>query len=142
MTLYGDFRFSGNPNTLGQNMQRYLIVRPVRPFVPPTDVVELDDRLVVMVEIAGMRAGDFNITLQRRRLIVSGVRERPVAQDNPAYHQLEIGYGEFRLEFDIPWPVDGDAISASYHDGFLQIDLPRKAAMQVHIVDLERQEQE
>lgn len=123
-------------------MQRYVIARPTRPFVPPTDVIELADRLVVIVEIAGMRANDFNITLQQRRLIISGIRERPTLQDNPAYHQLEIGYGEFRLELAIPWPIDREAISAAYHDGFLQIDLPRQAATQVRIVDLEQEEQE
>ncbi len=119
------------------NERRWLIMiqQAARPFHPPADVIELEDRLLVIVEIAGMRSSDFNIMLVDRTLIVSGFRERP-QHPNPAYHQIEIGFGEFRVELGLPAPVERDTVTASYDVGFLQIELPRKAARQIQVVDV------
>jgi HSP20 family protein len=108
-----------------------MILRLSRVFIPPADVIELDGKMVIVIEIAGMRSGDFNLALQNHRLIVSGRRERPHFPHR-AYHQVEIGFGEFRVEFTLPWDADKDAVSATYQDGFLQIELPRRHIMDVH----------
>lgn len=118
-----------------------MLRRTNRQFTPPTDVIELESKLFVMVEIAGMRAPDFDITLHNRTLIISGIRDR-LPLDSPAYHQVEISYGEFRVELALPWPVDREGISATYQHGFLFIELPRQPAEQVHIVDLSAEEQD
>jgi HSP20 family protein len=112
----------------------YVVWRGSRPFSPPTDVLEFPDRLRVVVEIAGMRAGDFNVVLLDGRIVITGIRERPALQ-NVAVHQVEIGYGEFRVEIRLPWSVERDEVSASYRDGFLQIDLPRRPDATFQVVD-------
>jgi HSP20 family protein len=104
-------------------IQTYSVWRNRR-FSPPTDVIELTDKLLVQIEIGGMRGSDFNIALLEHHLIISGVRPQPFFE-NPAFHQVEIGYGEFRIEVPLPWPVNHETVSAAYHDGFLQISLPR-----------------
>jgi len=118
-----------------------MLIRPNRPFNPPTDVIEQTDKLTVIVEIAGMNPGDFNISLQSRRLTISGNRAKPELQ-HQAYHQVEIGFGEFRIELNLPWSANRDGVTATYQQGFLQIELPRKPAEQVSIVDLNAEEQE
>jgi HSP20 family protein len=117
--------------------QRWLIIarRSNPAFRPPTDVIELGDRLLVRVEIAGMRSSDFNITLHDRVLLVTGTREQP-PQTSPAYHQAEIGYGEFRVEVTLPWSVERERVSASYEVGFLQVELPRLAGKQIPVRDV------
>jgi HSP20 family protein len=117
------------------------MLRPNRQFTPPTDVIELVDRLVVIVEIAGMRTGDFNIVLQSRRLTITGNRQRPGAEV-AAYHQVEIGFGEFRIDLNLPWAADREAVSATYEHGFLTIELPRNPIEKVHVVDLNAQQQD
>lgn len=104
-------------------VQGYVVWHSNRLFVPPTDVIELADKILVIVEIAGMRPNDFNISLLNRQLVISGTRERP-ALPNAAYHQVEIGYGEFRVEVQLPHLVDRENINATYQDGFLQVELP------------------
>lgn len=118
-----------------------MILRPNQQFIPPTDVIELADKLMVIVEIAGMNPGDFNIALQNRRLTISGRRVRPLLEHR-AYHQVEIGFGEFRIELNLPWTAHRDAVSATYQQGFLQVELPRRPAEQVQIVDLNAEEQD
>src|SRR5690606_26977758 len=92
--------------------------------------------LVVTVEIAGMREGDFNITLHSDKLLISGIRKRATPTD-ASYHQLEIAFGEFRTEVNLPWPVERDKVTATYRDGYLKIVLPHAAARSVQIVTLD-----
>ena len=120
-------------------VRRWVVVRHVTVWHPPTDVYELNDQLVVTVEIAGMREGDFNVTLHHNRLLISGIRKRNTPSD-ASYHQLEIAFGEFRTEVSLPWPVERDKVTATYRDGFLKIVLPRAVARSVHIVNLDESE--
>lgn len=97
---------------------------PSRPHTwrPPTDVYETEDAIVIRVEVAGMQESDFTISLVERSLTVRGIR-----QDTPerrAYHQLEIPFGEFSTELDLPYPIVSDKVEATYRDGFLRIVLP------------------
>jgi len=120
-------------------MQRWVIVRHTTAWHPPTDVYEINDRLVVAVEIAGMRDGDFNVTLQGQRLTISGTRRRFTDPDC-AYYQLEISFGDFRTEVELPWPVSRDEVSATYRDGFLRVELPHATAQKVQIVNVDVEE--
>ena len=118
-----------------------MMLRPNRQFIPPTDVIELADKLLVTVEIAGMRTGDFNITLHNRQLTITGTRHRP-GKEVTAYHQVEIGFGEFRIDLNLPWTADRESVTANYEQGFLTIELPRKPVEKVRVVDLNTQEQD
>jgi len=120
-------------------LRRWVIVRHVTVWQPPTDVYEQDGRLIVLVEIAGMREGDFNVTLQSQQLIISGARQRKTREDC-AFHQLEIPFGEFRTEVSLPWLVARDEVSAQYRDGFLRVELPHAPAQKITIVNLEADE--
>lgn len=111
-----------------------MMIRPNRQFTPPTDVIEMVDKLLVIVEIAGMRSGDFNVVLQDRQLTITGTRQRPNTEV-AAYHQVEIGFGDFRIDLTLPWKANRDAVTAAYEHGFLTITLPRKTAETIHVVD-------
>ncbi len=122
-------------------VQGYMIFRPNAQFTPPTDVIEFVDKLVVRMEIAGMRTGDFTVSLAQNQLVVSGVRERPQLH-GAAYHQVEIGYGEFRVAVLLPWSVEQDQVNAVYRDGFLQIELPRRPDREIRIIDVDAVEED
>ena len=99
---------------------------------PPTDVYETQEAVVVRVEIAGMRETDFDIMLNNRQLVIRGVRNE--ASERRAYHQMEIRFGEFRSEVELPHPVELDQIKAVYNNGFLTIMMP---IAQPHRVQIE-----
>lgn len=122
-------------------VQGYLVQNPTRQFAPPTDIIELEDNIIVLVEIAGMRGDGFKIALYSQELIVTGRRERPDLQD-AAYHQAEIGFGDFRLAIPVPWSVQRDHVHATYTNGFLRIELPRQKARRVHIVDVNTEDEQ
>ncbi len=132
--------------------RRWLPLRYVRTWRPPTDVYETDDSVVVQVEIAGMEEGDavftskFTISLADRNLTITGVRHDPLteslrqAQDTAqgltlSYQQMEIRYGEFKTEAYLPWAIVEEEIEATYEDGFLKVVLPKAKAQKVPVVE-------
>jgi HSP20 family protein len=90
---------------------------------PPTDVYETAQAYVVRVEIAGMREDDFIIELDGRILAIRGVR--PDVNERRAFHLMEIRFGEFALELELPGPVSEAEVSAVYTNGMLRIILPK-----------------
>jgi HSP20 family protein len=113
--------------------QHWLAMRTSNPWRPPTDVYETDEYLVVKVEIAGMGEDDFDISLQRRDLIITGHRRDP--SDKLAYQQMEIHYGDFETSVRLPWPVDVPSVEATYQQGFLNIVLPKAQPRRVPVIN-------
>lgn len=109
--------------------------RPERSSIwhPPTDVYETDDNVVVIIEIAGLTQGSYELTLSNRTLTVRGQRQDPA--DKLAYHQMEIRYGEFRTQVYLPWPLRGtdQGIEATYEDGFLRVVLAKAQPRRIPI---------
>ncbi len=119
--------------------QQFVVVRHAHAWRPPTDVMEDEDQMIVLVEIAGMRYGEFHIALSPQRLTISGTRPMP-EQSCTAYHQLEVRYGEFRTDVGLPWPVDENGIRAQYEDGFLRVELPRARTQRVRVIPVDREQ--
>ncbi|MFN8379478.1 MAG: Hsp20/alpha crystallin family protein [Anaerolineae bacterium] len=119
----------------------YTVWQINRPFKPPTDVIELPDRILVLVEIAGMRASQIAVAISGRELVISGERERPQVNAT-GYHQMEVGYGEFRVDVTLPFIVDRSSVIATYRDGFLQVELPRERESQEYRIEVITEEQD
>jgi HSP20 family molecular chaperone IbpA len=102
----------------------WTVERPNRLWRPPTDVYETEDNFEVLVEMAGARPEDLSLIYAERRLTITGVRHDP-SPPHRAYHQLEMQFGEFRVDVDLPAPVTEDHIDAHYQDGFLRVILPK-----------------
>lgn len=115
--------------------QRWVSARQHKVWRPPTDVYETDTCIVVKVEIAGMDEQDFVISLNAKRLVISGVRHDPAAK--LAYQQMEILYGHFETEVHLPRAIDEEGIEAIYQGGFLSVRLPKAKPRQVPIVTVE-----
>jgi HSP20 family protein len=114
--------------------QRWVSARQHKIWHPPTDVYETDDCVVVKVEIAGMAEEDFTISLDGKRLIISGVRRDPAAK--LGYQQMEVLYGHFETEVHVARAIDEDQIEATYQSGFLSVHLPKAKPLQVPVVGM------
>ncbi|MGD0574486.1 MAG: Hsp20/alpha crystallin family protein [Anaerolineales bacterium] len=84
---------------------------------------ESESGYVIRVELAGMRSADFSVKLEGRWLHVTGARSDQA--ERRAYHQMEIHFGEFRSDVEIPGAVDSQRLQAVYEDGFLIVTLPK-----------------
>jgi HSP20 family protein len=102
-----------------------------RVWRPPTDLYEVEDKIVVRVEIAGMSEGDFSISIDQNTLSIAGIR--PEIEERRAYYQMEIPFGEFSTEVEIPSPITIDSVQAEYRDGFLLVTLPKAKPKEIRI---------
>jgi HSP20 family protein len=93
----------------------------------------------VLVEIAGLQNGDFNVSLAGRQLVISGERSDP--SEKLAYQQMEIRYGRFRTQVYLPWALDGTDITATYENGFLKVVLRKARARQITVEVVDETEQ-
>ena len=93
-------------------------------WVPPTDVFETEDQIVVQVEIAGVKHSDLAVNLQDRHLVISGTRSDH-GPSQRAYHQMQVRFGDFATEVELSARIDESGIDATYADGFLRVVLPK-----------------
>jgi HSP20 family protein len=110
---------------------RWRVLMRTPSWRPPTDVYETEDKIIVRVEIAGMREQDFTIELNGRELTVRGARQDPA--ERRAFHQMEIRFGEFSLSLELPFHIVSEEVQAVYRDGFLVISMPKSRPRQIPV---------
>jgi HSP20 family protein len=100
--------------------------------IPPTDVVEVDDRLVVTTELPGLEKKDVEITVDEGVLSIRGEKlEERKAEEGKKYHVLERSYGSFMRSFVLPRGIDADKVTAEFDKGVLKVFLPKTAEAKV-----------
>lgn len=106
-------------------------------FHPPMDVYETENDLVVILEIAGMRAEDIQVVFENDTLAISGERRENCSSPKTRLHQMEIDYGNFYRTLSVPFPLNTEEIRAVYRQGFLLVTVPkRKTGSQVVEVNI------
>jgi HSP20 family protein len=100
----------------------------VRTWAPPVDIYETDDALILKAELPGISKDDVSVEVHQNTLMLRG--ERKPTADVPAdrYHRTERAYGTFQRSFMLPTLVDQEHVQATYHDGVLELKLPKSEA--------------
>ena len=75
----------------------------IKSWNPPFDLLETDDNYIVRVEIAGMQEEDFEVTFDDPVLTIKGKRQDDI--EFCTYHQMEIPFGEFSFQVDVPGKI-------------------------------------
>lgn len=99
----------------------------MRRWVPPMDLVEDDGRYLLRADLPGVSEEDVKIELDERVLTVSGERKAAVESEQGGVHRIERGHGAFSRSLTLPEGVDGDAISARFDRGVLEVAIPKPA---------------
>lgn len=93
-----------------------------RGWVPPVDVFESEDSLVFTVDVPGFDEKDLNLSVENRRLAISGERQR----EEKNFRRTERAYGKFERVFSLPSTVDAEKIEAKLKNGVLRISLGKR----------------
>ncbi|MCC9167556.1 Hsp20/alpha crystallin family protein [Pontibacter sp. XAAS-A31] len=110
--------------------------------VPAVNVKETSDAFELEVAAPGMSKEDFKVELDNNMLVISAEKEnKHKEQDSHGnYTRQEFSYQSFTRSFALPERlVQGEQISAKYHDGILHITVPKteeakvKPAKQIEI---------
>ena len=93
---------------------------------PLADIRESAELITVKIELAGMSEEEIEVILYEDALVVSGERhDDHDHKQNLSYHEAQIRYGPFRFDVLIYSPIDREAVTARYENGFLWVNLPK-----------------
>ena len=97
-------------------------------IVPPTDIVEDNDKFVVSIELPGMKKDEVKLTLKDESITISGSKMRESETGDNRFHRVERSHGSFCRTINLPSKVDAAKISAEFSDGVLVVTLPKVEA--------------
>ncbi len=95
-------------------------------WTPLVDILEYDDRFELYADMPGIAANAIEVGLDKNVLTVSGERTKYVSDNDNSRSKLERPVGRFHRQFVLPNVADSEDISASNHDGVLQIIIKKK----------------
>lgn len=109
---------------------------PPRPvFVPPADIYETNDSIVVLAEMPGVAPDGVDITLERRVLTIRG---RSASNGRAGYQRVynEYADGDYERVFTLSENIDRDRIEATLKDGVLHLILPKAETAKARRIEL------
>jgi len=96
-------------------------------FVPPVDIYEDEQKIILKLEVPGMKESDLDIQLENNLLTVKGERKFEKEEKEENFHRIERRYGSFYRSFTIPNTVNPEGVKASYEAGVLKLELEKRA---------------
>jgi len=93
---------------------------------PLVDVHETKDSILLQVELPGVKQEDIQVSIEGDTLTLKGERKRETEVKEDQYHRVERSYGRFERSILLPSVVDSGRVKATYRDGVLGIQLPKK----------------
>jgi HSP20 family protein len=90
-------------------------------------VYEDEHKIVLKLEVPGLKESDLDIQLENNVLTVKGERKFEKDEKEENFHRIERRYGSFYRSFAIPNTVNPDSVKASYEAGVLKVELDKRA---------------
>ncbi len=96
--------------------------------VPAVNIKETDQAFTLELAVPGKKKEDFSIEIDRNVLTIASETktENEQKDQNGRYTRREYSYASFSRSFTLPQTVNAEMIQASYEDGVLHVQLPKK----------------
>ena len=95
-------------------------------FVPPVDVYEDEHKIVLKLEVPGLKENDLDIQMENNVLTVRGERKFEKEEKEENFHRIERRYGSFYRSFTVPNTVNPENVKASYDAGVLRLEMEKR----------------
>ncbi|WP_316818273.1 Hsp20/alpha crystallin family protein [Pedobacter nyackensis] len=96
------------------------------PRVPAANISESADYYYLELAAPGLKKEDFKLNLERNVLSVFVEQRAEGKQEDRNYAKREYSYSSFVRSFTLPESADENGIQATYKDGVLAIDIPKR----------------
>jgi len=93
---------------------------------PLVDIHETKEAFLLQVELPGLKQEDIQVSVEGDTLTLKGERKHETEVKEDQYHRIERSYGRFERAILLPSVVDPERVKATYRDGVLEIQLPKK----------------
>ena len=94
-------------------------------WIPPVDIKEEPDRFVLYADIPGVDPQDIDVQMDKGLLTIKGERASDI-DDSERFSRVERQHGGFHRRFALPDSADPEGITATGHNGVLQITIPKR----------------
>jgi HSP20 family protein len=98
-----------------------------RRWIPPMDLVETEDNLVLRADLPGVDRDEIEIEIKDGILTVSGERKAQHEEKREGFHRVERSFGRFSRSLELPKGVEADSVSASFERGVLEVRMAKPA---------------
>jgi len=95
--------------------------------LPSVDVIENETHFKVKADVAGITPDNIEVTACESYLTIKGERKAEERQEDENYLRHEMSYGSFYRTIPLPDTADTESASASFRDGILTLEVPKKA---------------
>jgi HSP20 family protein len=119
---------------LDQAQKGFYAFSPAESWAPNVNLYENETSYLVCVDLSGVVKEEIDLHVHKQTLTLKGNRLVPTpARDGAAegpvkcrIHVMEIDHGPFIREVELPEDVESERIAATYRNGMLWIELPKK----------------
>ena len=94
--------------------------------IPSANIKETEKSFLIELAVPGMQKSDFDIHIEEIALTISSEKKRDEKIENEKYTRQEFSYSSFKRSFTLPDSIENDQVKASYENGLLSIELPKK----------------
>ncbi len=94
-------------------------------FVPPADVVETPDALVIRMELSGVAAEDGEVFVEGNTIAVVGEKRRDSSCADASFLCLERAFGKFHRAFEMAGCLNMGKVAAVLGEGVLVVAVPK-----------------
>ena len=101
-------------------------VRGRQSWMLPMDVFESKEGIKLKAAVPGLDPQDINVQVEDNVLTVSGQRRFEDKVEEGNYYWVEQQYGSFSRSVTLPQYADATRIEASYHNGILELTIPKR----------------
>lgn len=111
-------------------------------WVPPIELKNTPDALIVDVQLPGVERNDLDIQVARETLAIQGERRNLLPESTQPLHS-EFRYGKFQRVIRLPEPIQNDQVKAQFENGILTLVLPkvekvRQKVVKIRLGDIEQ----
>jgi len=99
-------------------------------FSPRINLNESEKEIVITAELPGMEEKDFEVSLDRDSLVISGEKHTEHRKSEKGRSYYERSAGSFRRTIPLSCRIDEDGVKATYKNGILTLTLPKTAEAQ------------
>jgi len=94
-------------------------------FIPAAEIKETAERLILKLEVPGLKAKDIDIKVTEQSVSIAGEKKSEVKTEDKGIMRSEFRYGKFERVINLPVHIQSDRVKAEYKDGILHLDLPK-----------------
>ncbi len=106
-------------------------------FAPPADIHETPEDFVVKMDLPGMTLKDVKVSLAGDTLTIRGERKEEKVENETHRHRVERVLGAFERTFELGAPLSSDRVKATYHDGVLEVRVPKAETAKVREIEIQ-----